>query len=113
MQDTHSPKKYDKAGSVKAGLEYIASDRLQLRIGGGVIATPVQQSAYVYPETPDNTRYLISGGFTIKPSPKFDVTGSFAYQRIVARQSTNVESHLSGTYATNIFAPGIGVSYKW
>jgi len=113
LQDTHSPKKYDKAGSVKAGLEYIASDRLQLRIGGGVIATPVQQSAYVYPETPDNTRYLISGGFTIKPSPKFDVTGSFAYQRIVARQSTNVESHLSGTYATNIFAPGIGVSYKW
>ncbi|MGE8290544.1 MAG: OmpP1/FadL family transporter [Sphingobacterium sp.] len=113
LKDTHSPKNYDKAGSIKAGLEYIASEKLQLRVGGGYIATPVQQSAYVYPETPDNTRYLISGGLTIKPSPKFDITGSFAYQRILPRKSTNIDSHLSGTYSTNIFAPGIGVSYKW
>lgn len=112
LQDTRSPKNYTKAGTIKAGIEYIASEKVQLRVGGGYIATPVAKD-YVYPETPDNNRYLISGGFTVKPSSKFDITGSFAYQRIIARQATNVDSHLSGTYKTNIFAPGIGVSYKW
>ncbi|MGJ1197557.1 OmpP1/FadL family transporter [Sphingobacterium spiritivorum] len=112
LQDTRSAKNYVNAGSVKAGLEYLASEKLQLRVGGGYMATPVQAN-YVYPETPDNTRYLISGGFTFHPSKKFDVTGSFAYQRIMPREANNVESHLSGTYKTNIFAPGVSVSYKW
>lgn len=110
--DTHSPKNYTKAGSIKAGIEYLPSEKLQLRIGGGYIATPVRKD-YVYPETPDNNRILVAGGFTYKMSPKFDLTGSFAYQRILPREANNIDSHLSGTYTTNIYAPGIGLTYKF
>lgn len=112
LEDSHYKKNYVNAGSVKAGLEYLASDKLQLRVGGGYIATPVQAN-YVYPETPDNVRYLASGGFTYHVNPKFELTGSFAYQRISPREANNVESHLSGTYKTNIYAPGLSLSYKW
>ena len=87
-------------------------EKLQLRIGGGYIATPVSKD-YVYPETPDNNRVLIAGGFTYKMNQKFDLTGSFAYQRILPREANNVDSHLSGTYTTNIYAPGIGLTYKF
>lgn len=110
--DSHLLKNYKKAGSIKGGIEYIASDKLHLRVGGGVISSPVSKD-YVYPETPDNTRLLASGGFTYNLSPKFDLTGSFAYQRILAREATNVESHLTGTYATNIYAPGLSFTYKF
>ena len=112
LQDTESPKNYSNCGSIKAGIEYLASDKLELRAGGGFITTPVKKE-YVYPETPDNNRVLLSGGFTYHMSPKFELNASFAYQRLLAREATNVDSHLAGTYATNIYAPGIGVSYKW
>lgn len=112
LADTKQTKKYENAFSGKVGLNYTASDNLDLRIGGGYVYTPVR-SKYVYAETPDNNRIMGSVGFTYNLSDKFDLSAAYTFQRIIERTVTNAETGLSGTFKTNIHAPGISLTYKW
>lgn len=112
LEDTYQPKKYQKAFSGKVGLNYKASDKLDLRTGAGYVYTPVRPG-YVYAETPDNNRIMGSLGFTYRLSEKFDLTGAYTFQRILERTVTNTVTGLSGTYKTNIHAPAISFTYKW
>jgi len=112
LEDTRSAKMYENAFSGKIGLQYAASDKLDLRVGGGYVLSPVR-SSYVYPETPDNNRVMGSVGFTYEFSPKWDLTGAYVFQHIQPRTSTNIETRLRGTYETFIHAPGLSLTYKW
>ncbi len=112
LQDTRSEKNYKDAGSVKVGLQHQTTDKLTLRTGAGYVFTPVRED-YVYPETPDNNRVFLGGGFSYEINKKWDISGAFVYQHILKRETTNLESNLTGTYKTNIYAPGLSVSYKW
>ncbi|MBP3942444.1 outer membrane protein transport protein [Sphingobacteriaceae bacterium WQ 2009] len=112
LADTYSLKNYRNAQSIKVGFQHKTTDKLTLRAGTGYVRTPVRVD-YVYPETPDNDRVMVNAGLTYSVSEKWEITGAFAYQHILKREATNVESQLTGTYKTNIYAPGIAVSYKW
>jgi long-chain fatty acid transport protein len=112
LSDTEQTKKYENAFSGKVGLNYNASENLDLRIGAGYVYTPVR-AQYVYAETPDNNRVMGSVGFTYNLSDKFDLSGAYTFQRIIERTVTNAETALSGTFKTNIHAPGISLTYKW
>ena len=112
LTDTRQTKKYDNALSGKVGINYTASENLELRAGAGYVYTPVR-SQYVYAETPDNNRVMGSVGFTYSLSDKFDLSGAYTFQRIIERTVKNVETGLSGTFKTNIHAPGISLTYKW
>lgn len=112
LADTEQTKKYENALSAKVGLNYDAGDKLDLRLGAGYVFTPVR-SQYVYAETPDNNRVMGSLGFTYTLSDKFDLSGAYTFQHIIQRTVTNVETKLSGTFKTNIHAPGISLTYKW
>ena len=109
---TRSEKKYENAFSGKAGINYQVSDRLALRTGAGWIRTPVR-SEYVYPETPDNDRLMLTGGLTYDLSPQWELNAAYAFQHIFARTTTNAETQLRGSYKTYIHAPGLSISYKW
>lgn len=112
LQDTRSAKKYENAFSAKAGINYEASDKLELRVGGGYVHTPVRAS-YVYPETPDNNRLMAAGGVTYKFNPNWQLSAAYVFQKILKRTTTNAETQLRGAYETNIHAPGISISYAW
>jgi long-chain fatty acid transport protein len=112
LSDTRQSKKYENALSGKVGLNYEATEKLDLRMGAGYVFTPVR-GQYVYAETPDNNRVMGSLGFTYNLSEKFDLSGAYTFQRILERNVTNVETNLSGTFKTNIHAPGISLTYKW
>lgn len=112
LSDTEQTKKYENAFSGKVGLNYEATDKLDLRMGAGYVYTPVR-AQYVYAETPDNNRIMGSVGFTYNLSDKFDLSGAYTFQRIIERTVTNAETRLSGTFKTNIHAPGISLTYKW
>ncbi|MFZ4862469.1 OmpP1/FadL family transporter [Sphingobacterium sp. Mn56C] len=112
LQDTHTPKNYDNAFSGKLGINYKPTDKFHLRAGAGYIVSPVR-GEYVSPETPDNNRYMLAGGFTYNISEKWDLTGSYAFQRIMERTVTSAPTGLAGAYKTNIHAPGISLTYKW
>lgn len=112
LEDTYQPKNYQKAFSGKVGLNYKATDKLDIRTGAGYVYTPVRPQ-YVYAETPDNNRVMGSLGFTYMLSEKFDLTGAYTFQRILERTVTNTVTGLNGTFKTNIHAPAISFTYKW
>lgn len=107
-----SEKAYENAFSGKVGIDYQVNEGLALRTGLGYVRTPVR-SGYVYPETPDNDRWVAAAGFTYEVSPKWELTGSYAFQHIMARTTTNIESGLRGSYETYVHAPGLSLTYKW
>lgn len=112
LQDTHQEKKYENAFSGKVGINYRTCEDLTLRAGVGYVFSPVR-GPYVSPETPDNNRVMASAGFTYLLSDKWDLTAAYVFQQMQARTVTNKASGLSGTYKTNIHAPGISLTYKW
>lgn len=112
LQDTHQEKKYENAFSTKVGVNFNATERLDLRAGVGYVLTPVR-GQYVSPETPDNNRIMLSAGFTYALNEKWDLTGAYVFQQLAARTVKNNSTGLAGTYKTNIHAPGISLTYKW
>ncbi|SMG40317.1 OmpP1/FadL family transporter [Sphingobacterium psychroaquaticum] len=112
LQDTEQPKKYENAFSGKVGVNYKTTDKLALRAGAGYVFTPVQAN-YVSPETPDNNRVMASAGFTYEVNDKWSLTGAYVFQHLLKRSVTSAVTNLSGTYVTNIHAPGISLTYKW
>lgn len=107
-----SEKQYENAYSAKVGINYQVNDRLALRTGAGFIRTPVR-GQYVYPETPDNNRYVASLGFTYEMTDKWQLNAAYAFQHILPRTGTNISTGLRGRYETYIHAPGVSLSYKW
>jgi len=112
LQDTRQGKNYKNAFSGKVGLNYAAAENLALRAGAGYVVTPVPAD-YVSPETPDNNRIMGALGLTYSFDQKWEITGAYVFQRLIERTVTHAESGLSGTYKTNIHAPGISFTYKW
>lgn len=112
IPNTTSEKVYENAYSGKVGINYQANEKLALRTGAGYIRTPVRPG-YVYPETPDNDRWVASAGFTYNLSPKWELTGAYAFQHIMRRTTTNIETGMRGAYETYVHAPGISLTYKW
>lgn len=112
LTDTRQPKNYENAFSGKVGINYKTSDHLTLRAGTGYVFTPVP-AAYVSPETPDNNRIMGSFGFTYDINDRWDITGAYVFQHILERTVTSATTGLSGTYKTNIHAPGLSLTYKW
>lgn len=112
LEDTHQVKKYENAFSGKVGLNYKPSEKLQLRTGVGYVFTPVR-GIYVSPETPDNNRVMGSAGLTYMISDKMDLSAAYTFQRLLQRTVTSATTGLSGTYKTNIHAPGLSLTYKW
>jgi len=112
LADTYSPRNYKDAISFRLGTEYKTNDKIALRFGGGLTTTPVP-NGYVTPEAPDANRYYLTAGFGYKVASHLDLDLSFEYENVGARQQTNIESNLSGTFKTNVYIPGISLAYHW
>jgi long-chain fatty acid transport protein len=112
LQDTYSPRNYKNTFSYRGGVQYILPEKWAFRAGGGYV-TKAAQDGYVTPEVPDANRYYFTGGLGYKANKNFDVDISFEYERLMARTQTNIESQLSGTFKTNVYIPGISLTYHW
>ncbi|QQL50410.1 OmpP1/FadL family transporter [Mucilaginibacter ginkgonis] len=120
LQDTYSPRNYKNAFSIRGGLQYAGDAKhpntipkeLALRIGGGYASTPVQDG-YVSPEVPDANRYFLTAGLGYKATRNLTVDVSFEYEHLMTRTQTTIETQLSGTYKTNVYIPGISLTYHW
>ncbi|GAB3927069.1 OmpP1/FadL family transporter [Mucilaginibacter myungsuensis] len=112
LQDTHSPRNYKNGSVYRVGAEYKASTKWALRAGGGYASTPVQDG-YVTPEAPDANRLIFTGGLGYKATKNLNIDASFMYEDVLSRTQTNIETNLAGTFKTNVFIPGISLSYHW
>lgn len=112
LADTRSERKYGNGGSVKVGVQHRTTERLTVRAGTAYVMTPVKDG-YVTPEAPDANRFILSVGLGYVISPNWELNASFLYEDIQSRTQTNIETGLSGTFKTHVYAPGISIGYKW
>jgi long-chain fatty acid transport protein len=68
---------------------------------------------YVTPEAPDANRAYVTGGLGYTFNNRLDLDLSFEYEHIMARDQTNIQYQLAGTFETNVYIPGISLAYHW
>jgi len=112
LQDSYFARNYQDAISLRAGAQYKPSDPLALRFGGGYASTAILDG-YVTPEVPDANRYYLTGGIGYTMGKHFDIDASFEFEHLFSRTQTNIQNQLSGTFETNVYIPGISLTYHW
>ncbi|WP_304038564.1 OmpP1/FadL family transporter [Mesonia mobilis] len=117
-QESINPRNYKNSSIYKVGFGYSASERIMLRAGYYFDESPVQ-SGYFAPETPRNDSFGFTGGFSYQVSSKVAIDASFAYLRFEEvdesydhYQENGQEVSFGGTYKSNAFLPGLGVTVK-
>ena len=112
LEDTRSERNYSNGGSAKLGVQHRLNPELIIRAGAAYVLTPVEDG-YVTPEAPDADRMILSAGFGYEINQNWELNASFLYESIFERTQTNLETGLSGTFKTHVYAPGISIGYKW
>ena len=118
IPDSFNPRNYKDSSTYRFGVQYAALDKLDLRLGYYLDESPVQ-SGYFAPETPRNDSHGFTGGFSYQVSSKVAIDASFAYLRFEEvdesydhYQENGQEVSFGGTYKSNAFLPGLGVTVK-
>ncbi|MXV53106.1 long-chain fatty acid transporter [Pedobacter sp. HMF7647] len=112
IPNTNSPRNYKDAAALRLGIQNQTTSSLTLRAGIGYAWSPVVDG-YVTPEVPDADRLMLSAGLGYNVTPKFSVDASFLFEGLKDRTQTNIETGLSGKFASDVYVPGISLSYKW
>ena len=110
LEDTKSARNYVSIIALRVGGQYKITPEIDARIGIAYGISPVQ-NGYVTPETPDADRINYTIGLGYRMNEKFQFDFSLLYTN-VTRKDTNIETGLSGSFKTNVFAPGFSVSYN-
>lgn len=111
LEDTKSARNYVSAVAARLGAQYVLQDQYFFRLGFSYAVSPVQKG-YVTPETPDNNRLSYTMGLGYKFLEKFRVDASLLFTQL-SRTDTNIETNLSGTFKTIVFAPGLSLNYAF
>jgi long-chain fatty acid transport protein len=112
LQDTYSQRNYKNAVSLRAGAQYKANNKFDVRAGGGYASTAVRDG-YVTPEAPDANRVFLTTGLGYHATSHIDIDFSFEYEHLMSRTQTNTQTQLSGTFKTDVYIPGISLAYHW
>ncbi len=111
LVDTKSARMYKNTFAFRAGAQYKIKENLFARLGIAYCMTPVQ-NGYVTPETPDANRINYTAGVGYNIGKHFVLNASFYFTHL-KRTDTNLETNLSGTFKTNVVAPGLSIGYKF
>jgi long-chain fatty acid transport protein len=110
--DSHNPREYSNTFIYRLGAQYDLMNELTLRAGAYYDATPTNKEYYT-PETPGANKIGITGGATIRPFENFEIDLSMLYIHGQKREAEYVPDNFKGTYYTNAFIPGIGLTYSF
>ena len=109
--DTKSARMYKNTFAFRGGAQYKINTNFSARFGLAYGITPVQ-NGYVTPETPDANRINYTAGIGYELGKHLKIDASFLFTHL-ERKDTNLETNLSGTFKTNVCAPGISIGYKF
>lgn len=116
--DSHNPRNYKNSSTYRFGLQYKVKENLTLRAGYYFDESPVQEG-YFAPETPRNDSNAYTAGLSFQVSPKIAIDAAFDYvhfKEIDASYAHYMEGEIAvpfkGTYKSNAFVFGLGVTYK-
>lgn len=118
IPDSHNARNYKNSSNYRFGLQYEATSMFTLRAGYYFDESPVQEG-YFAPETPRNDANGYTAGLSVNVSDHFQIDASFLYlhfKEVNASYDHYFENGqaapFKGTYKSNAFVPGIGITYK-
>lgn len=115
-----NPRNYKDASTYRLGAQYTATDKLTVRAGYYFDETPIQ-SGYFAPETPRNDSNGYTFGLSYQVNDRLAIDASFLYLRFkeidesydhFTDPGASETSSFGGTYKSQVFIPGIGLTYS-
>lgn len=110
--DSKNARNYEDAIIIRTGVQYTASEKLDLRAGFYYDQSPIQDE-YFSPETPNCDSYGLTVGASFNPTERLGIDASFLYIIGTERESTYEPEAFGGKYATRAVIPGIGLNYNF
>lgn len=118
IPDSHNARNYKNSSVYRFGLQYDVTSMFTLRAGYYFDESPVREG-YFAPETPRNDSNNFTAGLTVNIGQNLQIDASFLYshfKEVDASYDYYYEDGISvpfrGTYKTNAFVPGLGLTYK-
>lgn len=118
IPDSKNPRNYKNSSIYRFGMQYHATDMFTIRAGYYFDESPVQQG-YFAPETPRNDSNNFTAGLTVNVNKNLQIDASFLFSHFKEVNASydyyfedGVAVPFSGTYKTNAFIPGLGLTYK-
>jgi len=118
IPDSKNARNYKNSSVYRFGMQYEATKMFTLRAGYYFDETPVRPG-YFAPETPRNDSNNFTAGLTVNLGERLQIDASFLYshfKEVNASYDYYFENGqavpFKGTYKTNAFVPGLGLTYK-
>ncbi len=118
IPDSKNARNYKNSSIYRFGAQYDVSSMFTLRAGYYFDESPVR-AGYFAPETPRNDSNNFTAGLSVNIGSHLQIDASFLYshfKEVNASYDYYFENGVSvpfkGTYKTNAFVPGIGLTYK-
>lgn len=118
IPDAHNARNYKNSSVYRFGVQYDVTTAFTLRAGYYFDETPVR-TGYFAPETPRNDSNNFTAGLTFNIGQNLQIDASFLYSHFKEVDASydfyyedGVAVPFKGTYKTNAFVPGLGLTYK-
>lgn len=118
IPDSKNARNYKNSSIYRFGLQYDATKMFTLRAGYYFDESPVREGFFA-PETPRNDSNNFTAGLTVNIGEHLQIDASFLYshfKEVDASYDYYFENGIAvpfkGTYKTNAFVPGLGLTYK-
>jgi long-chain fatty acid transport protein len=118
VPDSMNARMYKNSSTYRFGLQYKATEMFTLRTGYYFDESPVQEGFFA-PETPRNDSNGYTAGLSVNIGKHLEVDASFLYlhfKEVDASYDAYFENGqsvpFSGKYKSNVFVPGLGLTYK-
>lgn len=112
LSDSRNPRLYSDKLIIRLGGQYKLSDNFEIRAGGYYDPSPVNDQ-YFSPETPSLNSIGLTAGLSFYPTEKLAIDVSFLYINGQQGDRSYEPDNFSGTYKTNTYIPGIGITYNF
>ncbi|MCH8558556.1 MAG: outer membrane protein transport protein [Balneolia bacterium] len=120
ISDTEEPRNFNDSWTFRAGGEWDATERLQLRLGTYADFTPVEEG-FITPETPDTDRYGFTAGAGYMITDALGVDASLIVVTSSWREQGSEDAAASGTpeavpvgeFRNTAIIPGLAVHYSF
>lgn len=112
LDKSYAPAMYENRLIPRIGAQYKINDIVTVRLGGYYDPSPVPDD-FLNPQTPSMNQIGLSAGLSVFPLKGFSIDAAFLYIMGLEREGTYSPENFSGSYRTNVYIPGIGLSYNF
>ena len=112
LDQTVAPAMYENKLIPRIGFQYKINKIITARLGGYFDPTPVPDG-FLNPQTPSMNQIGLTAGLSVFPFKGFSIDAAFLYVMGLEREGTYRPENFSGTYKSQIYIPGIGLTYNF